>query len=374
MTVFARSDTSVLGRWWWTVDRWTLTAVGALIAFGIIMALAASPAVAERIGLDYFFFARRQLIYLPIALAMLLGGSLLSPRGVLRAATVTLAIFTVLVVATFVLGTEIKGARRWIALGPISVQPSEFLKPAFAVFAAWLFASARNGDLRHGNLICIAAYGVLVGLLLLQPDVGMAVVISSVWACQFFLAGLPLYWAAALAISGVAGFIGAYFTLSHVASRVDRFLDPSSGDSYQVDRSLEAFMNGGLFGRGPGEGTVKEVLPDAHSDFVFAVAGEEFGLFVCLIIVCLFGFVVLRGFAKALQETDLFILLATSGLVVQFGLQAVINMGSTLRLMPTKGMTLPFVSYGGSSLIAMGLCVGFLLALTRRRVGAEVQR
>jgi cell division protein FtsW len=166
----------------------------------------------------------------------------------------------------------------------------------------------------------------------------------------------------------------AYFTLSHVASRVDRFLDPSSGDSYQVDRSLEAFMNGGLFGRGPGEGTVKEVLPDAHSDFVFAVAGEEFGLFVCLIIVCLFGFVVLRGFAKALQETDLFVLLATSGLVVQFGLQAIINMGSTLRLMPTKGMTLPFVSYGGSSLIAMGLCVGFLLALTRRRVGAEVAR
>jgi len=200
------------------------------------------------------------------------------------------------------------------------------------------------------------------------------VVISAVWACQFFLAGLPLFWAAGLAIGGVGAFVLAYFTLSHVASRVDRFLDPSSGDSYQVDRSLEAFMNGGLFGRGPGEGTVKEVLPDAHSDFVFAVAGEEFGLFVCLIIVCLFGFVVLRGFAKALQETDLFVLLASSGLVVQFGLQAVINMGSTLRLMPTKGMTLPFVSYGGSSLIAMGLCVGFLLALTRRRVGPEVAR
>jgi cell division protein FtsW len=222
--------------------------------------------------------------------------------------------------------------------------------------------------------MCVCAYALLVVLLLIQPDVGMAIVISSVWACQFFLAGLRLYWAATLAISGVAAFIGAYFTLSHVASRIDRFLDPSIGDSYQVDRSLEAFMNGGLFGRGPGEGTVKEVLPDAHSDFVFAVAGEEFGLFVCLVIVCLFGFVVLRGFAKALQQTDLFILLATSGLIVQFGLQAIINMGSTLRLMPTKGMTLPFVSYGGSSLIAMGLCIGFLLALTRRRVGAELQR
>ncbi|MEE2720275.1 MAG: putative lipid II flippase FtsW [Pseudomonadota bacterium] len=374
MNVFARSDTSVLGRWWWTVDRWTLTAVGALIAFGIIMALAASPAVAERIGLDYFYFARRQLVYLPVALALMIGASLLSPTGVFRAAMVTLTIFSLLVVATFIVGTEIKGARRWIGLGPISIQPSEFLKPAFAVVAAWLFASARTGDIKHGNLISIATFGTIVGLLLLQPDVGMSVVISVVWSAQFFLAGLPLYWAVLLIVGGAGAMVAAYFTLHHVASRIDRFLDPSSGDSYQVDRSLEAFINGGLFGRGPGEGTVKEVLPDAHSDFVFAVAGEEFGLFVCLIIVGLFAFIVLRGFARALQETDLFILLATAGLLVQFGLQAVINMGSTLRLMPTKGMTLPFVSYGGSSLIAMGLCIGFLLALTRKRVGAESQR
>lgn len=374
MNVFARSDTSVLGRWWWTVDRWTLTAVGALIAFGIIMALAASPAVAERIGLDYFYFARRQLVYLPVALALMIGASLLSPTGVFRAAIVTLTIFSLLVVATFVIGTEVKGARRWIGLGPISVQPSEFLKPAFAVVAAWLFASARTGDIKHGNLISIASFGTIVGLLLLQPDVGMSVVISVVWSAQFFLAGLPLYWAVLLIVGGAGALAAAYFTLHHVASRIDRFLDPSSGDSYQVDRSLEAFINGGLFGRGPGEGTVKEVLPDAHSDFVFAVAGEEFGLFVCLIIVGLFAFIVLRGFARALQETDLFILLATAGLLVQFGLQAVINMGSTLRLIPTKGMTLPFVSYGGSSLIAMGLCIGFLLALTRKRVGAESQR
>lgn len=374
MNVFARSDTSVLGRWWWTVDRWTLAAVGALIAFGIIMALAASPAVAERIGLDYFYFARRQLVYLPVALALMIGASLLSPTGVFRAAMVTLTIFSLLVVATFVIGTEIKGARRWIGLGPISVQPSEFLKPAFAVAAAWLFASARSGDIKHGNLISIATFGTIVGLLLLQPDVGMSVVISVVWSAQFFLAGLPLYWAVLLIAGGAGALVAAYFTLHHVASRIDRFLDPSSGDSYQVDRSLEAFINGGLFGRGPGEGTVKEVLPDAHSDFVFAVAGEEFGLFVCLIIVGLFAFIVLRGFARALQETDLFILLATAGLLVQFGLQAVINMGSTLRLLPTKGMTLPFVSYGGSSLIAMGLCIGFLLALTRKRVGAESQR
>ena len=305
---------------------------------------------------------------------MMLGASLLSPTGVFRAATVTLLLFSALVVATFVIGTEIKGARRWIGMGPFSIQPSEFLKPAFAVVAAWLLASARTGHIAYGNMFSIAALSTLVGLLLLQPDVGMAVVISTVWATQFFLAGLPLYWAALMLIGGAGALVGAYFMLPHVTSRIDRFLDPSSGDSYQIDRSLEAFMNGGLFGRGPGEGTVKEVLPDAHSDFVFAVAGEEFGLFICLIIVGLFAFVVLRGFARALQETDLFILLATSGLLVQFGLQAIINMGSTLRLMPTKGMTLPFVSYGGSSLIAMGLCIGFLLALGRKRVGPESLR
>ncbi|MEC7488713.1 MAG: putative peptidoglycan glycosyltransferase FtsW [Pseudomonadota bacterium] len=372
MTVFTRSDTSLLGRWWWTVDRWTLAAIGALIFFGIIMALAASPAIAEDVGQDYFYFARRQSIYLPLALGLMMCASLLSPTGVFRAASFALMIFTLLVFATFVYGTEIKGAQRWVTLGPLSIQPSEFLKPAFAIVAAGLFAASRSATLPHANLISIALYILIAGLLLLQPDVGMAIVISSVWACQFFLAGLPLYFAALLLIGGIAGLVAAYFTLPHVASRIDQFLDPSSGDSYQVDRSLEAFMNGGWFGRGPGEGTIKEVLPDAHSDFVFAVAGEEFGLFACLIIVGLYAFIVLRGFARALQETDLFILLATSGLLVQFGLQAVINMGSTLRLMPTKGMTLPFVSYGGSSLIAMGLCMGFLLALTRKRIDAEV--
>lgn len=372
MTVFTRSDTSVLGRWWWTVDRWTLSAISALIVFGIIMAFAASPAVAERLNFDYFYFARRQLIFIPVAFALLLGVSLLSPRGVLRAALITLAIFSILVLLTFVFGLETKGARRWLPLGPLSIQPSEFIKPAFAVVAAWLFSSARTATMAHANKISICFFGLITAMLLLQPDIGMAAVISVVWAFQFFLAGLPLYWAAVLFFGGFAGLTVAYLALPHVASRINQFLDRSSGDSFQVDRSLEAFMNGGWFGRGPGEGTVKAVLPDAHSDFVFAVAGEEFGLFVCIIIVGLFGFIVLRGFARALQETDLFILLATSGLIIQFGLQAVVNMGSTLRLMPTKGMTLPFVSYGGSSLVAMGLCMGFLLALTRKRVDPKV--
>ncbi len=197
----------------------------------------------------------------------------------------------------------------------------------------------------------------------------MAVVVSVVWFTQFFLAGLRLYWVAVGLASGVAGLVGAYLTLPHVASRIDRFFDPASGDSYQVDRAMDAFMNGGLWGRGPGEGTVKEYLPDAHADFVFAVAGEELGLVVCLLIVALFAFIVLRGFSRLLQENNLFVVLAATGLLVQFGLQAVINMASSLHLMPTKGMTLPFLSYGGSSLLSLGLCMGMALALTRRRFG-----
>ena len=372
MTVFARSDTSVLGRWWWTVDRWTLAAIGTLIVVGVIMAFAASPAVAKHYQYDYLYFARRQLVYIPFALALLLSVSLLSPRGVLRVALISLAIFSLLVLLTFIFGSETKGAQRWLPLGPLSIQPSEFIKPAFAVVAAWLFSSARAKTLPHGNVVSTILFSLITVMLLLQPDIGMTAVISAVWAFQFFLAGLPLYWAALLFLGGFAGIIVAYLSLPHVSSRINQFLDRSSGDSYQVDRSLEAFVNGGWFGVGPGEGTVKEVLPDAHSDFVFAVAGEEFGLFICLIIVGLFGFIVLRGFARALQETDLFILLATSGLLIQFGLQAVINMSSTLRLIPTKGMTLPFVSYGGSSLVAMGLCMGFLLALTRKRLDPSV--
>ncbi len=367
MTAFARTDVSIIGKWWWTVDRWMLAAIVGLIAFGLIMALAASPSIAERYNLDYFYFARRQLIYVPVAVVAMLGASLLSPQGVLRAAVIVLLVFAALVVATFFIGTESRGARRWISLGFLSMQPSEFIKPAFAVVAAWLFAASRTGELPVGNLVSIGLFGMLIGMLLLQPDVGMSIIIAAVWSAQFFLAGLPVFWVMFLLVLGVGLMITAYGTLPHVASRIDRFLDPSSGNSYQIDRSLEAFVNGGLLGRGPGEGTVKWYLPDAHSDFVFAVAGEEFGVLTCLVILLLFVFVLIRSMSRILQTSDLFVFVAASGLMIQFGLQAIINMGSTLRLLPTKGMTLPFVSYGGSSLIAMGLCVGFLLALTRRR-------
>jgi len=369
---FARTDRSAIAQWWWTVDRWSLLALSVLIAFGAFMIMAASPAVAEHIhagGANGLFFVKRYFAVLPLALALLFVVSLQSPRHVRRIALAGFVISLILLAYTLWGGAEIKGARRWISLPGFSLQPSEFVKPTFAVVSAWLFAQYRRQENFPGHWIAIALYLLVVALLIKQPDFGMAVVVSAVWFTQFFLAGIRLYWVATGIATGIAGTIGAYFVLPHVASRVDRFFDPAAGDSYQIDRSMEAFANGGLWGRGPGEGTVKETLPDAHADFVFAVAGEELGLIVCLLVVALFAFIVLRGFSRLLQENNLFIVLAATGLFVQFGLQAVINMASSLHLMPTKGMTLPFVSYGGSSLLSLGLAMGMALALTRRRFG-----
>jgi len=370
MTTISRTDTSVLGRWWWTVDRWLLAAMLAIAFVGIILILAASPAVAQRLHLDGFYFVRRQFALLVPAVALLLGISLLNPQQIRRVAVFGLVAGMALLVLTFTHGAEIKGARRWIALGSFSLQPSEFVKPCFAVVSAWMLAEQKKGEGVPGNLISAALFAMVVGLLMLQPDLGMTVVITAIWFAELFLAGLPIIFVVALGVLGIVGLGGAYFLLPHVASRIDRFLDKSAGDSYQVSRSLEAFRNGGLWGRGPGEGMVKDVIPDVHADFIFAVAGEEYGTVVCLLIVGLFAFVVIRGLLRLRNEGNLFVILAATGLLVQFGLQAFINMASSLHLMPTKGMTLPFVSYGGSSLLALALGVGMMLALTRKRVGA----
>lgn len=363
----SRTDTSILGRWWWTVDRWLLAAVLALIAIGIFLVMAAGPPAAARIGAEAFHFVRRQWAFLPLALIVMLGVSLMSPRTVRRMAALGFAGTCLALLLTLLVGTEIKGAARWIHLGPLSVQPSEFVKPFFAVTAAWMFAAAREHEGFPGRLISTGLFAVVAVLLLLQPDVGMTLVVSCVWAAQFFLAGLPMILVVLLVCGGIGAAVGAYFLFDHVNSRVNRFLNPESGDTYQIEKAMQAFRDGGLFGRGPGEGRVKELLPDAHTDFIFAVAGEEFGLILCLVIVGLFAFIVLRGIARAMEEDNLFVLLAVGGLVCQFGLQALINMASSLHLMPTKGMTLPFVSYGGSSTLALALGFGMMLALTRRR-------
>ncbi|RDD61290.1 FtsW/RodA/SpoVE family cell cycle protein [Ferruginivarius sediminum] len=368
MIAVARTDTSILGRWWWTVDRWSLLALALLMGFGAILILAASPAAGERIGLDGFYLAQRQLAFLPLGGAAIIAISLLSPLSIRRLAVLGYLGGLLLLAATLVVGVEINGASRWLNIAGLSVQPSEFVKPCLAVTAAWMFAAQRRDEGVPGNAIAMALLAITVTVLLMQPDVGQSFVVTAVWGIQFFVAGLPMVWVLGLGAAGITGLVGAYFLLPHVTDRIDTFLDPAAGDRYQVNRALEAFQNGGLLGRGPGEGTVKATLPDAHSDFIFAVAGEEFGAIVCLMIVALFAFVVLRGFSRLLNEENLFVLLAGTGLLAQFGMQAAINMASTLHLMPTKGMTLPFISYGGSSLLALALGMGMLLGLTRRRV------
>ncbi|MBX9596381.1 MAG: putative lipid II flippase FtsW [Roseomonas sp.] len=377
MIQVSRADTSTLGRWWWTVDRWTLAALLALIGFGYVMMLAASPAVAERIGAasrNMFFV--RQIFYLAMAASVLVAVSMLSVKQVRLLAWAGLIGAVAMVAATLVLGVEIKGARRWISIpGLGSLQPSEFLKPCFAVVAAWLIAEGKLNGRWGATLLVLGIFAVIAALLKGQPDIGMLLVVTAVFFAQFFVAGLNLFIVAFLGAAGAALAGLAYMMFPHVQSRVHRFLDPAAGDNYQVTVALEAFGHGGLLGRGPGEGRVKNVLPDAHADFVFAVAGEEFGLVVCLLILGLFAFVVVRGLIRLLGEMDLFVVLASAGLLTQFGLQAFVNMASSLHLIPTKGMTLPFVSYGGSSVLAIALGMGMLLALTRKRLSrAEEDR
>ena len=375
MPALSRADTSTFGRWWWSMDRATLMAVAALIGFGYVLVLAASPAVAEHLKEGRDALVLKQVFFLALALAVVIGISLLSPKEIRRVALAGCAMALLLTAATLVVGVSIKGGRRWIALPGMSLQPSEFLKPCFAVTAAWLMAEAKKTPGFPGTLIACGIYALILALLPMQPDIGMLAVITAVFAVQLFLAGIPLWLMGGIAGGGV-GLAGlAYVVLPHVHSRVQRFLHPDvahgNSDNYQVETALQAFANGGLLGRGPGEGHIKDVLPDAHADFVFAVAGEEFGLVVCGIILCLFIFIVLRGLQRAAEDADLFCALAVGGLVSSFGLQAFVNMGSSLRLIPTKGMTLPFISYGGSSALAVALGMGMMLALTRRRWHGE---
>ena len=366
---FSRTDESVFGRWWWTIDRWMIAAIISIIACGAILALAASPAVAHHNDLDTFFFARRHFMIIPISVLIMFVVSLLNRTGVKRLAAIIFGVSIILMISTLLTGEEIKGAVRWIKLGGLSIQPSELVKPSFVVISAWMFANWRLKEDFPGYLVSVGLYLVVVALLLMQPDVGMSILVSVVWGIQFFLAGLPMLLVLVIGLIFISGGFLAYFSFSHVQSRIDRFFDPAGNEAYQVARSLEAFRNGGVFGRGPGEGQVKAVLPDAHADFIFAVAGEEFGLIMTLLVVGLFLFIVLRGFVKAFKETDLFVQLAIVGLLVQFALQALINMASTLNLMPTKGMTLPLMSYGGSSMVASVVGIGMVLALTRERPG-----
>jgi len=371
--LLSRSDRGLLARWWFTVDRALMSAVLLLMATGVLISMAASPPVAERIGVDSFHFFKNQLFYLGPAVAVLVGVSFLDERQARRTALIVLAGALALMAAALQFGPEIKGAHRWIDIGPINLQPSELAKPGFVVMTAWLLAEHARRPEMPGIFLAIALAGGFIGLLVLQPDFGQTVLMVTTFGAMLLIYGIP--WVVVFGLAGLAGagVLAAYRLVPHVASRIDRFLNPDKGDTFQVDTATQAFRNGGLMGTGPGGGEAKQILPDAHTDFTFAVVGEEFGFIACVMLMALFAFVVLRVLQRARSETDPFPALAMAGLVIVFGLQAIINMGVNVSLLPAKGMTLPFISYGGSSLIGMAFAMGLVLAFARRRPGALVR-
>jgi cell division protein FtsW len=368
----SRVETSPFAEWWWTVDRWLLLAVVVLMLCGIVFGLAGSPPVAERIGLSTFHFVHRQGLFLIPAALTLLVVSTLSLRQVRRLALALYVVSLAGVFATLLVGVEIKGAHRWLNFGPVSLQPSEFLKPAFVILCAWAFAEGAQRKDTPGILIAMLLLPLSIVPLIQQPDVGQTALIMIVWAALFFLAGLHWFWVAGLGAAGAAALGMAYLVFDHVNARINAFLGAEEEASFQVQKAMEAFQSGGWLGKGPGEGTVKRTLPDSHTDFIPAVIAEEFGLVVLMALVGVFAFIVLRGLWSAQRNEDAFARMATAGLVILFGVQSSINLLVNLHMIPPKGMTLPFVSYGGSSLIAMAIGMGFLVAVTRRRPRAEI--
>jgi cell division protein FtsW len=368
---FPRSDRSPVGVWWWTVDRWMLGVVAILIGVGVAMSFAASPAAAARMNIgDPFHFAVRQSVFAAGAAVILIGVSMLEVRAVRRTAfCIWIAAIAVMIALPF-LGHNAKGATRWLEFGGFSLQPSEFMKPALIILVAWMFSEGQKGQGVPGVSIAFLLYFLSIGLLLIQPDVGQTVLITVAFGMAFWMAGVPLSWVMLLGGAAVAGLSSTYFLFPHVASRVDRFLSPDKADTLQVDRASDAIAAGRLLGRGPGEGVLKRQIPDAHTDFIYSVGAEELGLIFSLLLISLFTFVVVRGLYRSMKLNDPFEQVAAAGLFVLVGQQAIINVAVNLNMIPTKGMTLPFISYGGSSMLAMGLTLGFALALTRRRPGA----
>jgi cell division protein FtsW len=367
MPSLSRADTSVIGRWWWSVDRVTLLALAVLIGVGYVLALAATPGLSTHITDPHTLTMLKQIFFLAMGGVVMLGMSMLSLRQVKLAALGLGILFFFLTAFTLVHGVEVDGAHRWISLPGFTIQPSEFLRPGFIIISAWLIAESRRTPGFPGKRAALAVFLFTALLLKMQPDIGMTFLFTMVVFAQFYLDGMEMKWVSAAAIAVVLAFIAAFIFIAHVHTRVELFLHPTKTSAYQAITALSAFGNGGMFGLGPGEGQVKHYLPDARADFVFAVAGEEFGLFFCGFIIFIFAAIVLRAMLRLLAEPNLFVVLAAGGLIVGFGLQAFVNMASSLSLIPTKGMTLPFISYGGSSVLAISIQMGFLLALTRKR-------
>ena len=368
---FPRTDRSRLGVWWWTTDHILLGATAILIVIGVMLSFGNSPAAAARMNIgDPFHFAVRQCIFAALGAAILMLVSMLNPRGVRRAAFFIYVASIGMMVALLFMGHHAKGATRWVEISGFSLQPSEFMKPALIVLASWMFAEGQKGEGVPGVSIAFSFYVVAAALLLMQPDVGQTILITIAFGAAFFMAGVPMKWILGLGGVALAGSISLYFVFDHVASRVNKFLSPETTDTHQIDRAREAIAAGAWFGRGPGEGILKRQVPDVHTDFAYAGAAEEYGLVFSLFLIALFGLLIVRGLYKAMKLSDPFEQVAAGALFVLVGQQAFINIAVNLNLIPTKGMTLPFISYGGSSMLAMGLTLGMALALTRRRPGA----
>ena len=363
----SRADKGRLVDWWFTVDHTLLAAILTLAGAGLVLSLAASPSVAEKKGLATYYFVQRHFLFAAAGVVAMLAVSLLDRVGVRRLALVLFVVSIGGLVAVHLTGAEINGARRWLRIGGHSLQPSEFAKPAFAVLMAWLFAEAQRRRDMPALPLAILGGMIFAGLLVAQPDVGQTLLVAVVWGALFFLSGQPIVAAFGLAGVGALGLAAAYNIFPHVASRVDRFLTPNVGDNTQVSRAIQSFTEGGFLGRGPGEGTIKTILPDAHTDFIFAVVAEEYGVIACLALLGIFAFIVFRAFIAATREPDASTRLAIQALALLFGFQALINMAVNVGLIPAKGMTLPFISAGGSSTVAISITLGMILALTRRR-------
>ncbi|MGA1802625.1 putative lipid II flippase FtsW [Rhizobium sp. HT1-10] len=368
----SRVDRGALADWFWTIDRFFLGIFILLLGIGFMLSFAASPAVATRIGLEPFHFVKRHAAFLIPAIAVMIGISFLTPRQVRRTAVIILVVSLAMMLFALFFGVEVKGSRRWVNLASLSIQPSEFMKPAFVVVCAWLFAEHARQPEIPGNLFAIILFGIVASLLVAQPDLGQTILTSAVWAGMFFMAGMPWLWIFVLGGMGVGGLFSAYYVFPHVALRIDKFLT-GEGDTFQVDTAREAIVRGDWFGVGPGEGIVKRIIPDAHTDFIFSVAAEEFGIIFCMALVFIFAVLVLRGLSHAYREKNDFNRFAVAGLVLQIGIQSIINVGVNLQLLPAKGMTLPLISYGGSSMIAICVTAGFILALTRHRPEKRMQ-
>ena len=370
MRHFSRADDSAFSRWWWSVDRTMIALLVPIIMIGVIVLMAAGPAAANRLGIENEFrFPMRQIIFLIPATILMIGVSFLSPLQARRLGVVVFAGALGFMLLTVLFGGNINGSTRWIDLGLISIQPSEFAKPGFVIVAAWMLAEGARSPGFPGGAIAMGLYGLFAGLLLLQPDFGQWALVTAVWAVMFFIAGWSWLWIALLAGAGLTALTAGYFLSDHVAARIDGFLNPASAETYQVDRAIDTIANGGLIGRGEAL-PVKGLLPDAHTDFIFAAATEEYGFAIGLIIILLFAVFVGRAFFIAASRRGVFAQCAVAGLAAIVGFQAIINIGVSLRALPAKGMTLPFISYGGSSLLASGLAIGLIIALTRTHQGA----